>query len=125
MLHFFFLFHLQVMFSVVFFGYEFLGGEDVRDNEWPPPAGMEGDSGKVEGIHSFNCIHTILFIKAEIRKRGTIEKARQLRALTAVLEVLSIPSTHIETHAIYNCHPMGSNALCLCADIHADIIPCT
>lgn len=29
---FFFLFHLQVMFSVVFFGYEFLGGEDVRDN---------------------------------------------------------------------------------------------
>lgn len=38
--------------------------------QWPPPAGMEGDSGKVEGIHSFNCIHTILFIRAGVRKQA-------------------------------------------------------
>lgn len=84
---------------------------------------MEGDSSKVERIHSFNCIHTILFIRAGVWKGGARERARHLRALTAVLEVLSIPSTHIKTHVIYNCHPMGSNALCLCADIHADIMP--
>jgi hypothetical protein len=48
--------------------------------------------------------------------------AQQLRAVTALPEVLSSNSTHPVLTTIYNCNPRRYNVLFWCAVVHVDKI---